>query len=315
MKSKLIGSVILLIAFMLGSCFEEGSVNPYQKLQQDIVEIDKYLVANPPEDDDIIVRDASGLRMVITEMGTGLVPPTPENIIQVSYVGRRLSNGKLTESFDEDTSFTLTLTTADVGPDVIAGWKIALRMMTKGTKARVYIPSVLGYGASGSGSIPGNSILVFDMELKVVHTANEQPRLSDDITIITRYIAEREIANAQVHPSGLRYVINNAGTGATPGLYDQVVIKYTGKLLADDEEDEVVFTDNVQIGPSEAFSSRAVNYVHGLIHGLQLMSAGGKATFYLPSALGYGPSVLNKIPANSNLIYEVELLEVIPNQE
>jgi FKBP-type peptidyl-prolyl cis-trans isomerase FkpA/FKBP-type peptidyl-prolyl cis-trans isomerase FklB len=43
------------------------------------------------------------------------------------------------------------------------------------------------------------------------------------------------------------------------------------------------------------------------------MQQGGKATFYVPSALGYGPTSSGVIIANSNLIFEVELLEVFPN--
>lgn len=312
MRSKLVGCLILVTGLMLGSCFEEDSVNPYQRLQEDILAIDEYLSANPPDEEDVIIRDISGLRMVITEMGTGIVPPTLENIIQVSYVGRILSNGKITQPFEEDDAFTFTLTNKDKGGDVITGWKIALRMMTRGTKARIYLPSLLGYGTAGSGNIPGNALLVFDLELKVVHTANEQPRLANDIATIDEYIADHNITNVQVHPSGMRYVVQNASTGSTPGLYDKVIVKYTGKIM---NEEETVFADNFQLGPSETFSSWTVNYVHGLIHGLQLMSEGSKFTFYLPSPLGYGPNALNNVPANSILIYEIELLEVIPNPE
>jgi len=313
MKRKFLSGVILLTGLMLTSCFESTTVNVYQQLQEDIAQIDDYLAANPPDEEDIIIRDASGVRMVITEMGTGIIPPTLENIIQVAYVGRMLSDGEIIETpFDQDDAFTLTLTTADTSPDVIPGWKIALRMMTEGTKARVFIPSSLAYGRSGSGAIPGNTILVFEMELKIVYTKYEQPRLGTDLGSITRYIADKEIVNVQEHPRGLNYVIETEGTGATPGLYDQVVIRYTGKIM---NEDEDIFEENVEYRPTETFSSRAVNYIPGLTLGLQQMSAGGKATFFIPSALGYGPTTLTNIPANSILIMEVELLEVIPNPE
>lgn len=315
MRRKLSGGLILLLGLTLASCFEpDNNVDPNVQLQDDVVQIDNYLALNPPDSEDIIIRDASGLRMVITEMGSGEIPPTLENIIQVSYVGRVLSNGEINPTpFDQDDSFTLTLTTTDVGPDVISGWKLALRMMTQGTKARVYIPSSLAYGRSGSGSIPGNTILVFDMELKVVYTKLQEVKLADEIVIITRYVAENDIENTQLHPSGVRYVIHDAGTGPSPGLYDQVAVRYTGKLM---NEDEDVFEDNVTLRPTETFSSRAVNYIHGLTYGLQLLGAGGRATFYIPSTLGYGPTTgITDIPANSNLILEVELLEVTPNPE
>lgn len=300
------------LCLTLGSCLNDDSITPYQQLQEDIKKIDTYLVNNPPDPNDIIVRDAnSGIRLVITEMGTGEIPPTPENIIQVAYTGRLLSNGV---QFDTDPSYTFTLTTSDNnGADVISGWKHALAMMTEGTKATVYIPSGLAYGPSGSGSsIPDNAILVFDLELLVVNTDNEEPRLSSEITTIELYLDENAVENVQVDPSGLHYVIENIGTGPSPGLYDHVRIRYTGKLM---DVNETVFADNLEQGPVNVFSSRPVNYIHGLTIGLQKMNEGGKATFYVPSALAYGPSVNGIITANSILIFEVELLEVIPNAE
>ncbi|HCJ6515917.1 TPA: FKBP-type peptidyl-prolyl cis-trans isomerase, partial [Acinetobacter baumannii] len=44
--------------------------------------------------------------------------------------------------------------------------------------------------------------------------------------------------------------------------------------------------------------------------GLQLMKEGGKATFFIPSNLAYGPQELPGIPANSTLIFDVELISV-----
>lgn len=315
MKSKVFSSLSLLVGLclILGSCLDDGTITPYQRQQEDIKKIDTYLSDNPPEVTDIIIRDAfSGIRMVITQPGTGEIPPTPENIIQVSYVGRVLKNGQLSDPFDQNDSFTFTLTNADTGPDVIAGWKFALAMMTLGTHATVYIPSGQAYGPSGSGPIPANAILVFEMELKVVNTENEEPRLTNDKQDIALYLDENSIENVQEDPSGLFYTVENIGTGDAPGLYDHVRMIYSGKTL---HLPQIEFADNVESGPNNLFSSRVVNYIHGLTIGLQKLNAGGKATFYIPSALAYGPSVNGNIPANSILIFEVELLEVTPNME
>lgn len=297
------------LCLVLGSCLNSDEIaNPYQQLLEDVRKIDTYLANNPPNPGDIIIRDASGIRLVITQMGTGIIPPTPENIIQVAYTGRLLSNGS---QFDTDDSYTFTLTTRDAGgSDVIVGWKHALYMMTVGTRATVYIPSGLAYGSSGKGTIPGNAVLVFDLELKTVNTDNEEPQLTSDIAKISAYIEENEIANVQEDLSGLRYLIEDAGTGDAPGLYDHIRMRYTGKIM---NEDETVFSDNVEEGPTSLFSSRVINYIHGITIGLQKMHVGGRATFYIPSALAYGPTARDVIPPNSTLIFDVELLEVIPN--
>jgi len=51
---------------------------------------------------------------------------------------------------------------------VIAGWTEALQMMKEGDKWRLIVPPELGYGANGVGPIPGNTTLVFEVELLVV---------------------------------------------------------------------------------------------------------------------------------------------------
>lgn len=319
MKSRVLSSLIVLagLSLVLGSCLNDDSITPYQQLQKDIAKIDEYLVANPPAASDIVVRDASGVTLVITERpayditGTEPVPmqPTPENIIRVGYVGRLLNGTQ----FDADDSYTFTLTNTDAnGADVISGWKIALGMMTEGMKATVFIPSGLAYGTRGSGSIGGNQVLIFDLYLREVDRSNEEPRFTQDKTKISAYL--EGVENTVVHPNGFTYILESIGTGQRPDMYDQVTVKFTGKVLNADNTETVFVQDLVQ-GPVNIFSSRPANYIHGLAMGLQLMHEGDKAKFYLPSALGYGIGTTTGVSANSNLVFEIELQKVTPNAE
>lgn len=319
MKSRVLSSLIVLagLSLVLGSCLNDDSITPYQQLQKDIAKIDEYLVANPPAASDIVVRDASGVTLVITERpayditGSEPVPmqPTPENIIRVGYVGRLLNGTQ----FDADDSYTFTLTNTDAnGADVISGWKIALGMMTEGMKATVFIPSGLAYGTRGSGSIGGNQVLIFDLYLREVDRSNEEPRFSQDKTKISAYL--EGVENTVVHPNGFTYILESIGTGQRPDMYDQVTVKFTGKVLNADNTETVFVQDLVQ-GPVNIFSSRPANYIHGLAMGLQLMHEGDKAKFYLPSALGYGIGTTTGVSANSNLVFEIELQKVTPNEE
>lgn len=317
MKSRLLSSLVLLAGFalVLGSCLNDDSITPYQQLQKDLAKIDEYLVANPPAASDIVVRDASGVTLVITERpayditGTEPVPmqPTPENTIRVGYVGRLLNGTE----FDSNDSYVFTLTNTDAqGQDVISGWKIALGLMTEGMKATVLIPSGLAYGTRGSQAIGANQVLVFDLHLKEIDRSNEEPRLTTDKTKISAHL--EGVENTIVHPNGFTYILQSTGSGQRPDMYDQVRVKFTGKVLNADNT-ETTFAQDINQGPVNIFSSRPANYIHGLSMGLQLMQQGDKATFYLPSALGYGPGTTTGVSANSNLIFEIELLEVIPN--
>lgn len=313
MRSKIFISVGLLagLTLVLGSCLDTDNVSPYQQMQEDIAKIDAYLTNNPPIDPtDIVVKDAySGIRMIITEQPVNVIDsiaPTQRNILQVDYVGKLFSNGALIP-FETGEDFVFTMTTDDAGgTDVIEGWKFALSLMTAGTRATVFIPSGMAYGPSGKGSIPKNAILVFELYLEIVDTTDEEPRLTTDKGLINA--ALETVENVVTLPSGVAYTTQQIGSGATPTLYDQVRIRYTGKLL-----NGTVFAQSIEQGPVNVFSSMVANYPHGLAIGLQRMQQGGKATFYVPSALGYGPTSSGVIIANSNLIFEVELLEVFPN--
>ena len=72
-----------------------------------------------------------------------------------------LNGSKFDSSIDRGQPFEFTL-----GGGVIKGWEEGISMMKVGGKARLIIPSWLGYGAKGSGDkIPPYSTLVFDVEL------------------------------------------------------------------------------------------------------------------------------------------------------
>jgi len=294
MRSK----VLIGLIFLVSSCLSDETIAPADQLSKDVKKIDDYLAANPGSPTDIIIKDASGIRLVITDMGAGTIPPNSANNLNVAYTGRLLSDGTI---FDTNDEFLFKLS-----DNVIAGWKIGLALITEGTYAKLYIPSGWAYGTSGQGSIPGNAILVFDIHLiDVVPTQQQVDKLEADIETIDAHLITNEI-EAELHESGIRYVVTEMGTGSTPLFYSPVKIGYKGKLLTDGS----VFVDEI-VEPSASFSSRVANYPHGVLIGLQLLPEGSKATFYVPSGLAYGGTAFTGVPANSNIIFEIELLDVV----
>lgn len=105
------------------------------------------------------------LKITDTVVGTGTTTAT-NNQLTVHYTGWLYDvkasdlRGTKFDSSVGKTPFTFTL-----GGNVIAGWNQGLQGMKVGGKRTLIIPSSLGYGASGNGSIPGNAALVFDVEL------------------------------------------------------------------------------------------------------------------------------------------------------
>ena len=105
-------------------------------------------------------------------------------------------------------------------------------------------------------------------------------------------------------PSGLEYgVLKEGRKEASPGKDDVVEVHYTGWLT-----DGTKFDSSRDRGVPTSFGVSEV--VKGWTEGLQLMTPGAHFKFVIPAELGYGAQSQGKIPANSTLVFEVELLKV-----
>jgi FKBP-type peptidyl-prolyl cis-trans isomerase FkpA len=126
----------------------------------------------------------------------------------------------------------------------------------------------------------------------------DQAQLDQDR--INKYIADNNL-NAQSTASGLHYVILSQGSGIQAIASSTVTVKYDGFLL-----DGSLFDQSTAAGATFPLSS----VIRGWQEGIPFFKKGGKGTLLIPSALGYGNQTLSKIPANSVLIFNIELLDV-----
>ena len=115
--------------------------------------------------------------------------------------------------------------------------------------------------------------------------------------------AKRE--GVQTTESGLQYEVIKKAEGAQPKVSDVVSVHYQGTLV-----DGSVFDSSIERGEPVEFPVGGV--IPGWVEGLQLMKVGEKYKFYIPSELAYGAqSPTPAIPANSTLVFEVELLDIV----
>jgi FKBP-type peptidyl-prolyl cis-trans isomerase FklB len=106
-------------------------------------------------------------------------------------------------------------------------------------------------------------------------------------------------------PSGLQYKILVAGTGPKPAADDRVVCNYRGMLL-----DNTEFDSSYKRGQPATFPVTGV--IKGWTEALQLMPAGSKWQLFIPADLAYGERGQSTIEPNATLVFEVELLSIVP---
>jgi FKBP-type peptidyl-prolyl cis-trans isomerase FkpA len=103
--------------------------------------------------------------------------------------------------------------------------------------------------------------------------------------------------------SGLMYKIETKGTGPKPTSTDTVKVQYKGELV-----DGKVFDSSYKRNQPAVFPLNQV--IPGWTEGLQLMPVGSKFEFVIPPQLAYGSQANPSIPANSTLVFQVELLAI-----
>jgi FKBP-type peptidyl-prolyl cis-trans isomerase FkpA len=109
-------------------------------------------------------------------------------------------------------------------------------------------------------------------------------------------------ANVKKNASGLLYKIEKAGEGESPKATDSVKVHYKGTLT-----DGTVFDSSYDRGEPIEFQLNQL--IPAWVEAIPMLKKGGKMEIVVPPALGYGERQAGKIPANSTLIFEIELLD------
>jgi FKBP-type peptidyl-prolyl cis-trans isomerase len=147
-------------------------------------------------------------------------------------------------------------------------------------------------------------------EFKKAQAADFDKQKVTDDKAITAYLAKNNLTGkAQKTANGVYVVTTQAGAGTMPTTGDDISVNYTGKLM-----NGKVFDSNLtspQAGGKPFQLKVGVGMViPGWEEGIMKMRKGEKATLYIPSGLAYGPRGNPTIPANSVLIFDIDLLDV-----
>jgi FKBP-type peptidyl-prolyl cis-trans isomerase FkpA len=147
-------AIVTLLSFILvwGSCIKDTSCKD-KSVQSEQAAILSYASTNGIN----ATAHSSGMYYEVINPGSGVVP-TPTSKVFVSYTGKLLDG----TVFDIQNNPSVTGWQLN---GLIQGWQLGLPLIHKGGTIRLLVPSSLGYGCNGFGSVPGNSILYFEIYL------------------------------------------------------------------------------------------------------------------------------------------------------
>ena len=165
-------------------------------------------------------------------------------------------------------------------------------MKTGGVRTMI-IPSKLAYGDAGIGFIPPNTDLKVIVELLEVKDRIVAEMWKVDSTLF------------KTTASGLKYAIISNGDGPAVEAGKVVTVHYSGYLL-----DGTMFDSSVERDEPIQFVVGQGQVIPGWDEGMLLLKKGDKARFVIPPQLGYGEMVLEKIPVNSTLIFDTEVIDI-----
>ncbi len=264
--------------------------SPEKDLGYEPTEYDKIALDFATEKGWETERSENGLHIYVEEEG-GTEKPKVSDIVTIHYKGYLMDGTMFDGTQDQPASFPLA--------NLIRGWQKGIPKFGRGGKGVLIIPPDLAYGKDGAGPIPPNSVLYFEIELLDFKPAAAPEPIKDYSPEIEAYIEEKGL-EAKPTGSGLYVVIEEPGQNNKPQVSQDVTIFYKGYLL-----DGTVF-DSTEEEPRTFPLSRLIA---GWQEGIPYFGKGGKGKLIVPPYLGYGSRASGSIPANSILVFDIQLVD------
>ena len=255
-------------------------------------------------DESKVITLESGLRILDDSLGTGK-EVKPNDLVTIHFEGWTVmdtSNLFGNWSADQQRSVNLIGNSKVRNQPVkfvlgtgsfIKGSDEGLIGMKVGGRRTVIVPSKLAYGEKGIGPIPPNT----DLKL-VVEVLDTRDKINVEMWKV-------DPASFKTTSSGLKYAIIKDGDGTFADSGNVVTVHYSGYL-----EDGTKFDSSVERDEPFSFLLGMGQVIPGWDEGIKLMRIGSRFRFMIPPYLAYGEVDLEKIPSNSTLVFDIELLDI-----
>jgi len=266
--------------------------------------------------------DGNGVFYAFEKKGMGAIPK-PGDYVKLKYVGKML-DGTVFDQSESDDPFVFR-----VGYRiVIQGWDKGIQKLPVGSKATLLIPAKLAYGNSGLGEIPGNTPLLFELEVldilspeaydaymmkvekkeRAAYNKHVSEQFKTDKKRINNYAADQKM-RVQRTDKGVSYFIKKKGKGDKLKRGDKVTIHYEGSLL-----DGTKFDSSYDRKEPFTFILGRGKVIEGWEDALVNFQKGSKGVLLIPSKMAYGRLAIREkginIPGDSVLIFKIEVVKV-----
>lgn len=305
-RTVIIAPVLLAGLMMFTACLRDDNSEELKAMEQ------KLLLQYLADNNITQAPTASGLYFIPEVEGDGPLA-VDGDVVEIQYTGELVTGEVFSTSYDSiakvhylyDELYLFGPTRSKIETTLIEGIYEGLQYMKKGGKAKLIIPSDLGFGSISTSRIPSYSTLVYTIEmLNIIPDPASYER-----QLIQQLLADSNFLPADSTATGLYYIETVEGEGETIQDNDRVYIHCTGYFF-----DGRVFDTNVGEEPFEILYPYEL--IDGWIEGLAMMRKGSKGILVIPYWLAYGePGWVDdygrlRIPPYMTLIFEIEIDDI-----
>lgn len=288
---------------------EEEFQAEIEQMKQRTMESSRAALVDYIERENIKINpDESGVYIIPVERGKGRCPVQGEKV-EIDFAAYLLNGHEVGSTFDMDEKFSFVLGENEVIP----GWEAVLPKMHLGERVKAIVPFEMAYGEHQVGEVPAYSNMVFDIKLLKITTQAEVIKQAEEEKKALKAKSEqafwdfvKENKDLTVTKNGLFYAKADTTAGAKVELGQTARIRFNATYL-----DGTPLGSSDQLGGTYDVKYGGHSVFRGLEEAIGLLRVGEKGRFVIPYTLAYGDNPYGNIPAYSNLVFDVELLEII----